>query len=92
MVPYFGFFRIDERINSEVEIMKSRPVAKYVLKALGLADISVELLLTRLRVNRLPESNIIVISYESKDPEMCANIVNQVTQCYIEYRAELFID
>jgi len=82
----------NERINSEVEIMKSRPVAERVIAALQLKDMPVNLLLTQLSVDRLPQSNIIVINYRAKDPVLCASIVNQLIQSYNEYRAELFKD
>jgi len=88
-----GYYQdLNERINSELEIIKSRPVAERVLEKLNLTNVSVKLLLARLSVNRLPESNIIDISYQSKNPQECADIVNQFMHTYVEYRAALIKD
>ncbi|MBD3288954.1 hypothetical protein GF337_09140 [candidate division KSB1 bacterium] len=82
----------NERINTETEVMRSRPVAERVLKALHLENIPVNYFMSKLTVDRLPESNIIYVRYQSKEPNLCANAVNQIIQSYREYRAELFRD
>ncbi|MBN2012588.1 GumC family protein [candidate division KSB1 bacterium] len=78
-------------INSEVEIIRSRPIAERVIKQLGL-DMKVELLLGKLDVHRLRDANVINISFETDHPAQCAQVVNSVVKNYVEYRAELFRD
>ena len=81
-----------ERINTETEILRSRPVAERVLKALEIENMPVNYFMAKLTVEQLPESNIIYVKYQSKDQKLCARVVNQVIQSYRSYRAELFKD
>jgi uncharacterized protein involved in exopolysaccharide biosynthesis len=36
------------------------------------------------------QSNVIVVNYAAKDPELAATVVNKVVAAYIQYRAELY--
>ncbi len=81
-----------ERINTETEILRSRPVGERVLHALHLENMPVNYFMSKLTVERLPESNIIFVKYQSKDQKLCARVVNQVIRSYRSYRAELFKD
>ena len=85
-------YNTNEVINSEVQIIKSRTVVENVIESLNITSIPVKILLSRLSVSHLRESNIINVSYQSKDPELCAKIVNQLIEEYIKYRSELFRD
>jgi uncharacterized protein involved in exopolysaccharide biosynthesis len=44
----------------------------------------------KLSVASNKQSNVIVVSYEDKNPQLAANVVNQVVAAYTRYRAELY--
>ena len=95
-------------ILSEVEILKSYPVAETVVKGLLLhkldlspqdvAKKSEEVLIAEtiqnfqedLEIVNLSESNVIQISYEHKDPQLTAKVIDLVYQAYLQHRAAIF--
>jgi uncharacterized protein involved in exopolysaccharide biosynthesis len=95
-----------EWVNSELEIIKSHPVAVRIVKALQLDkkdDIKVsaadetsrfELVVLafqkKLRVEAARKSNVIEASYEARDPQLAAAVVNKLIEIYVTYRSELF--
>lgn len=44
----------------------------------------------KLSVTSNRQSNVIVVSYEAKDPQLAATVVNKVIATYTQYRAELY--
>lgn len=43
----------------------------------------------QLMVENLPKSNVLAVSYESEDPELAAEVVNEVIEVYIDHRSEI---
>ncbi|MBN1464479.1 GumC family protein [candidate division KSB1 bacterium] len=92
-------------INSELEILQSRPVAMRVIEGLDLersqtdqapggADIilerSVKRFQKRMHVEVAKNSNVIEISYKDQDPVLATRVVETVIDAYVEYRSELY--
>ncbi|MBW4443063.1 MAG: polysaccharide biosynthesis tyrosine autokinase [Plectolyngbya sp. WJT66-NPBG17] len=75
--------------NTEVEVIKSVPLAQNTIDALDLVDESGEALKLRNFVRRLSVkvprgTNTISISFKSKDPTEAANVVNKLMSLYLE--------
>ncbi|HBN85061.1 MAG TPA: hypothetical protein DDZ89_14600 [Clostridiales bacterium] len=64
------------------EIIKSRSAAKDVVERLEL-DIRIESIQKRIDVQTVSNSRMFKLSFESTDPELAANIVNEMTQVII---------
>jgi uncharacterized protein involved in exopolysaccharide biosynthesis len=91
----------EEWINSEIEIIKSKPVAKMALISAGLLDTSnvkvttadinkdIKIFLKEVRVEKPRNSNVLDISFEAKDSEKARQVVNALIHAYIAYRAEI---
>jgi capsular exopolysaccharide synthesis family protein len=104
-----------EAFNSQVQILKSRPVAEIVIKKLNLNapavqepknthfwssnaepkgtkaeqetrafDMTLLQFENSLTVERLPFSQIVKVSFDSKDKEVAAKVANAVVEAYIE--------
>ena len=80
-----------EVINTEAEIVKSREVAEETIRRLGKTPeegTSVSEFLEGIRrgltVQPTPSSNILQISYIGRSPEGVAQMVNMITEVYIE--------
>jgi capsular exopolysaccharide synthesis family protein len=81
---------VGEKVNplsTEAKIILSRPVAEKVIKELNLKDeegnpTEVEKLLAGLSVEPISKTDILKISYQGKDPEEAAAIVNRVIDVY----------
>ncbi|HNY91876.1 MAG TPA: GumC family protein [bacterium] len=92
-----------ERLSSEPIIMRMRSILEPVVAALGLdrrkgsaaeptpsdRDRAIELLGTDLEVEREKDSNVLRVSYESRNPALAASIVSQVVEQYIKQRPAL---
>ena len=92
-------------VNAEMEIIKSYPVVSNVVKTFELdlleqedESLSDEEKKFAKAINKFKEnievenpknSNIINISYESKNPELAAEVVNKFLEIYISYRADI---
>ena len=91
-------------VRSEVEIIKSTPVVMKVIENLRLDQTEFEdvhpekknrllrAFLSRLKLENIKDSNIIILSYESSDPEMATNIINNLVASYIDYRSQISQD
>lgn len=92
-----------ERMSSELVIVKMRSVLEPAVKELGLAgtltrssgdpqvdfDRAVEELARRLNVEREKDTNVLVVSYEDRDAQRAAQIVDRVVAGYIKQRPAL---
>lgn len=88
-----------ERIKSEVEIIKSRPVAEKILEKLirhkkytpkGKSRGEQILNLQKgIEVKPVPGSNVINISYKGRDPELVAWIANALAEAYLDYHLKV---
>jgi len=83
----------EEEINSEVEILNSTDLLQQVVLASGLADPkdskegiadAVQDLHRHLKIEPVKRSNIIVVSYKSRSPELSANVIKNLTRLYLE--------
>ena len=90
-------------IRSEIEIIKSFPVASRVVKELPTEDGDIVAMMTgeafseqvenfqrNLDVKNPRESNILKITYQSKNPVETALVIDKVIETYKKYRAEIF--
>jgi len=85
-----NYYRQDEQINSEIEMLKSRTLAENVIKSLRVSNIYKDLDETdtllnfqkSLSIERLQKSNVIEISFEHTDSKMAATIVNAIVNAY----------
>ena len=92
-------------IKSEIEIIKSYPIASRVVNDLILEKIDqtssiltrkeifeqeVENFLVNLKVENARNSNVIEVSYKSKDQSLVAPIVDKVIETYQIYRSEIY--
>jgi uncharacterized protein involved in exopolysaccharide biosynthesis len=92
-----------ERMSSEVAIVKMRSVLEPAVKELGLAEVlthpsgdeqvdfdrAVEELKRRLNVEREKDTNVLVVSYEDRNAQRAAQIVDRVVTEYIRQRPGL---
>ena len=91
-------------IKSEMEIITSYPVVSGVIKELGSDDLkladrknedglqfekAVKKFLKRLSVDNMRNSNVIEVSYESKDPQLAAATSNRLIQQYLDHRSAI---
>ena len=82
----------EEETSSEIETVKSLPVAERAQKILdtwvseGKVDRKVRLQRSGVDAGVLNSSNVIEISYTNKDAESCVPVTNAVTQAYMDFR------
>lgn len=87
-------FPWEEEISSELETVRSLPVAQRAQKILeqwsseGKLNRPVRMSPSGVVAGVLGESNVIEISYTSRDAETCVPVTNAVTQAYMEFRRE----
>ena len=89
----------EEQVQSEVELLRSRDLLENVVKVCGLApsanrqndrEQSVSLaravrnLEKKLQVEPLTKTNLINITYQSRDPEQAARVLNTLSNLYLE--------
>ncbi len=89
-------------LKSEIEIIKSIPVAMKIIEQLKLHETEFKgmkpgqrnqmlaAFQSRLKVENTKDSNVLTIRYESTDPNLAAEVVNCVAKAYIDYRSQLF--
>jgi succinoglycan biosynthesis transport protein ExoP len=100
-------YQNEEWLNSEIEIMKSYPVAVTVVEGLSLhlekddtrpyseaeekqkLEEGVKTFLKKLNVENIKNSNVVSVSYQAKDPELAALVVNDVVENYTLHRSEI---
>jgi uncharacterized protein involved in exopolysaccharide biosynthesis len=91
-------------INSEIEIIKSKPVAERAMIRCGLLDTTrnhlgslqatqaVEKFLKAVQIEKSRNSNVLEISYDAQVPEQARKAVDALITSYIAYRAEIHDD
>lgn len=89
-------------LKSEIEIIKSIPVALKIIEQLKLhmsefqglkpeqRNQMLSAFLSRLKVENTKDSNVLTIRYESNDANRAAEVTNSVAKAYIDYRSQLF--
>lgn len=73
--------------ETESQIVRSEPVADRVREELDL-DLSTDSLIGRLKVNSVPDSRVLELSFSSTDPEAARDITNAFAASYIDYRRD----
>lgn len=82
----------EEETSSEIETVKSLPVAERAQKLLddwvkaGKIDRRIRLARSGVDAGVLNQSNVIEITYTNKDAESCVPVTNAVTQAYMDFR------
>jgi capsular exopolysaccharide synthesis family protein len=77
-------------INTEMEILNSIPILEKTINALNLKDekkgvpLKAEELAKKIKIKAIPSTDIIQLTYESKNPQEAAAVVNQLMRFYIE--------
>ena len=89
----------EEQVQSEVELLRSRDLLENVVKACGLAPSAngqndreravglakaVRNLQKKLEVKPLLKTNLISVTYQSRDPERAARVLNTLSNLYLE--------
>ncbi|UCE05256.1 MAG: GumC family protein [bacterium] len=89
-------------IKSEVEIIKSTPVALKIIESMKLDQTEFKgidpqnqnqvlaAFRGRLKVENTKDSNVLDISYESGEATLAAAVVNNLVNAYIDFRSHLF--
>lgn len=79
----FSDLQIDDQLVVDYrELIKTRLVTTEVIEALNL-DISVDLFISGLTIDTIKDSRFIYINYTGDNPELCADIVNQLSDSLI---------
>lgn len=87
-------FPWEEEISSELETVKSLPVAQRAQRLLdqwaeeGKLNEKIRMSPSGVAAGVLGESSVIEISYTSRDAETCVPVTNAVTQAYMDFRRE----
>lgn len=76
-------------LSTQAEIIFSRPILEATIRELNLRDAQGEMVKTsdlagNLKVEPIPETDLIGISYRSEDPKLSAAVVNQIARSYVE--------
>jgi capsular exopolysaccharide synthesis family protein len=76
-------------INTEMEILNSVPILEKTITALNLKDekgvpLKAEALAKKIKLKAIPSTDIIQLTYESKNPQEAANVINKLMRFYIE--------
>jgi uncharacterized protein involved in exopolysaccharide biosynthesis len=93
-----------EEVNSEVELLKSSDVLRYVVTSMGLAHRSlthpgeseaqrderaIRQLDKNVDVEAAKRANVITLSLKSTDPALAASVLNTLTTAYLDRRSEV---
>jgi polysaccharide biosynthesis transport protein len=82
----------NDPLNTEIEIMRSMPMIQKMIESLQLRSPNGELLdpealVTRsLRLRKIPGSDVLQVTYRSKDAKEAARVVNYLMQLYLDER------
>ena len=79
----------ENQLANQIEIMQSAPIAQQVIDRLDLQNDEGEALTTKAFLNRLTveplrETDILQISYDSRDPQEAAKVINELMTVYRE--------
>lgn len=84
-----GLTTESDPVSTEAEIIQSRPIVKKIISRLDLRDEEDELIKYRdfvgaFAVKPIVGTDLLLITYTDKDPELATSIVNKAVQLYIE--------
>ena len=72
----------ERTLETQVEMMKRRPIAEEVIRKLNLQTTPEELL-RRVKVSALGQTNLVNITATDSDPRIAANIANAIAEVYV---------
>lgn len=80
---------LDNPLDTQIEVFRSTPITQKVIETLQLKDEDgAELdpvdFLRKLAVKGVPGTDVLRVAYTDSDPELVANIVNTITEIYIQ--------
>jgi capsular exopolysaccharide synthesis family protein len=73
--------------NTQIALIKTRPVVERAVKRLG--NLPVDAVLGALRVENIPNTELIEIGVRWSDPVVARNIANAVAQAFVEERTSV---
>lgn len=76
-------------ISTEMEVVRSTPLLEKTISALNLKDdkgvpLPTDTFAEQIKLKAIPATDVLQISYESKDPNKAASVVNKLMSLYIE--------
>jgi uncharacterized protein involved in exopolysaccharide biosynthesis len=88
----YGWAAEDRYLKTQMEVLKSRDVARRTFDRLGLEKTPafsigkdpLGLFMARIEVEPTPETNIVAVSMEGTDPAEVAHWVNELVQGYVD--------
>ncbi len=69
----------ERKVTSSAAVLQKRPTDQAIVE-----------FLKRLRVENVPKTNVITVSFEAEDPTYAAAAANAVVEAYTTYRAQLY--
>ncbi|MEA5603452.1 polysaccharide biosynthesis tyrosine autokinase [Nostoc sp. UHCC 0252] len=83
----------DNPLETQVRVIGSNPVIDKTIKSLNLKDnkgklLSIRDLISQLKIEGIKGTDVVQISYKSTNPELAAEIVNEVIKNYINLNIE----
>lgn len=85
-----GWMDADRILDTETRVLLSAPVLQQTLDAIqqdskvrGLPD-NIEEFQQDVAIKKSPNTNVLVVSYQSKDPNIAALVVNQLMKTYLD--------
>jgi uncharacterized protein involved in exopolysaccharide biosynthesis/Mrp family chromosome partitioning ATPase len=98
----------DKEINSEIELLKSRKLIEMIVQSLGTDRIlslprnqptttenvsaAIKRVEDKLEVEAIPDSDILSIKFEARDPELARDVVAKLIEVYLDERSDIYRD
>ena len=96
----------DKEINSEIELLKSRQLVEAAVGSVGANRIlslkpnqpetpatvakAITLVESKLAIEAVPESSVLSIQYEARDPELARDVIAKLIDAYLDTRATIY--
>lgn len=77
-------------VKNYKELIKDRSITSGVIEKLNLVELTAEELSDRIDVELIPDSSMLSISVQYEEPELAANIANEISNLFILKMSELF--
>ncbi|MBP5976067.1 polysaccharide biosynthesis tyrosine autokinase [Brasilonema sp. CT11] len=84
-----GVTQLSSPLDTEAEVIRSNPIVEKTITSLKLTDkqgtpLEIDEFLTKLKVKSVKGTDILSISYNSRDPQEAADVVNSLMRYYLE--------
>jgi len=84
-----GLTQKSDPLSTQAELIRSQEVAQATIRALNLKDdegqpFNPKVLADNLQVKTITGTDILQVAYNSEDPQLAANVVNQVMKAYLD--------